>query len=96
MEFTACGRAVLRPVAGSAFPGGHSPRAGFFLAAQAAGSPFDDTLVLLDCIDDADIVDVEEAVDAMEEEEFCRETGFRGPDAANILLTSSASIAALI
>lgn len=96
VEFTGCGRAVLRPVAGSAFPAGQGARAGFFLAAQLPGSPFEDTLVLLVCADDADIVDAEDAVDAMEEAEFCRWTVLRGPGAANILLTSSASIAAPI
>ena len=37
-EFTVCGRAVEIPVAGSALPGGHRPRVGFFRAAQLPAS----------------------------------------------------------
>lgn len=37
-ELTACGRAVDMPVAGSDFPGGQSPRVGFFRAAQLLAS----------------------------------------------------------
>lgn len=81
------------PVAGSALAGGHNPRVGFFLVAQLVDSALDDTLVLLVCVDEAEIVDVEEAVEDMDEEEFCRCIDFRGPD-VNILLTSSVSIAA--
>lgn len=82
----------MTPVAGSAFAGGHSPRVGFFLVAQLFGSPFDDTLVLLVCVDEADIVEVDDAVDEMDDAEFCRCNDFRGP-APNILLTSSVSMA---
>lgn len=65
------------PVAGSAFPGGHSPRVGFFRAAQLAASvpgactaPF--ACGCCDCCGVAEMVLVEEAVDAMDEDEFWR------------------------
>jgi len=69
--FTVCGLAVDRPVAGSAFPGGHRPRGvGFFLTPQF---PSDDgALVPLDCTEGAEMVEVDELVEAMEEDEFCR------------------------
>ena len=86
-ELTACGRAVLSPVAGSAFPGGHRPLVGFFRTAQLLVSP-DDTLVPFVCAEDADIVDVDEFVDARDDDEFCRVAVLRGPG-ANILETSS-------
>lgn len=82
-ELTVCGRAVEIPVAGSALPGGHNPRVGFFLAAQllavvlsAAGctAPFP---LLLGWVELADIVEVEEAFEAIDELEFCRWTVLR-------------------
>lgn len=79
------------PVAGSAFPGGQSPLVGFFRAAQLPASD-DDALVPFVCAELAETVEVEELVEAMEDEEFCRWTDFRGP-AVNILLTSSEFIA---
>ncbi len=88
-ELTACGRAVVMPVAGSAFPGadGHNPRVGFFRAAQLPASTDDVTLPFV-CAEGADIVDVDDAVEAMDEDEFCRCTVLRGAG-VNILLTSS-------
>lgn len=83
----------MMPVAGSAFPGGQSPRVGFLRVAQLAVSPFEDTLVLFVCADDAEIVEAEDAVEAIEDEEFCRCTVLRGPG-PNILLTSSVFIVA--
>lgn len=74
---------MVIPVAGSALPGGHNPRVGFFRTAQLPDSP-DVTLVPLVCADDADMVDVEEFVEASEEDEFCRWAVLRGPE-ANIL-----------
>lgn len=82
-ELTGCGRAVDMPVAGSALPGGHSPRVGFFRAAQllvvpSAGgctAPLPLPLpvpLLLACVELADIVEVEEADEAIDELEFCR------------------------
>lgn len=89
-EFTVCGRAVEMPVAGSALPGGHRPRAGFLRAAQLPASEFAVGVPFV-CAGDAEIVELEEAVEvvvAMEEEEFWRCAVFRGPG-LNILLTSS-------
>lgn len=88
-ELTACGRAVLMPVAGSALPGGHNPRVGFFLAAQL---PASDEVALTPLAAPAEgavmvEVEVEELVEARDEEEFCRCTVLRGP-VLNILLTS--------
>lgn len=89
---TACGRAVVIPVAASALPGGHMPRGvGFFLATQLPASE-GGALVPLVCADDAEMVDVDEAFEAMDEEEFCRWMDLRGPG-ANILPTSSEFIA---
>ena len=76
VEFTTCGRAVEIPVAASAFPGGHNPRVGFFLVAQFESA--EETLVLLVCVEDADIVDVFDAVDAIDDEEFFRCNVARG------------------
>jgi len=85
---TVCGRAVDRPVAGSAFPGGHNPRGvGFFLAAQLPASE-GGALVPFDWTEDAEMVEVDELVEAMEEDEFWRWTDLRGP-VLNILPTSS-------
>lgn len=70
-ELTACGLAVVMPVAGSALPGGHSPLVGFFRTAQLPDSP-DVTLVPFVCAEDADMVDVDEFVEASDEDEFCR------------------------
>ena len=86
-ELTACGLAVVMPVAGSALPGGQSPRVGFFRTAQLPDSP-EVTLVPLVCAEEADIVDVDELVEASEEDEFCRCAVLRGPE-ANILVPSS-------
>ena len=89
-EFTVCGRAVERPVAGSAFPAGHIPLVGFFRAAQPPASdvafavPFAWT-VAVDAVEDCEDV---ELVELMEEDEFCRGRVFRCP-VMNILRTSS-------
>ena len=79
---TVCGRAVEMPVAGSALPGGHSPLAGFFRCAQLLESAGVDATPFV-CAAGAVIVDVDvdelvELVEAIEEEEFCRCTVFRG------------------
>lgn len=72
-EVIACGRAVLRLVAASAFPAGHNPRVGFLFAAQfPASPPLEETLVLLVCTEVAEMVDVPDALDAMDELEFWR------------------------
>jgi hypothetical protein len=91
-ELTACGLAVVIPVAGSALPGGHSPLVGFFLTAQLPDSP-EVTLVPLVCAEEADMVDVDEFVEASEDDEFCRWAVLRGPE-ANILVPSSVFMAA--
>ena len=91
-ELTACGLAVVMPFTGSALPGGQSPLVGFFRTAQLPDSP-DVMLVPLVCAEDADMVDVDEFVEAMDEEEFCRWTVLRGPE-ANILVPSSLFMAA--
>ena len=91
---TVCGLAVEIPVAGSAFPGGHRPLVGFFLAAQLPAS-VDTGAAPLVCADDAVIVEAVEfveLVEAIEEDEFCRWAVLRGPG-VNILLTSSEFIA---
>ena len=90
------GRAVDNPVAGSALPGGHSPRVGFFRAAQLPISPVGGwTAPPFRWVVGANTVEVDEAeaVEAMEEEEFCRCAVFRGPG-ANILPASSGFAAA--
>ena len=81
---------MVTPVAGSALPGGQSPRLGFFREAQPPDSAADTPVPLVPfvCAEDADMVDVVELLEAMEEEEFWRWTDLRGPG-ANILLTSS-------
>jgi hypothetical protein len=91
-ELTACGLAVEMPVAGSALPGGQSPRVGFFRTAQLPDSP-EVTLVPLVCAEEAEMVDVDELVEASEEDEFCRCAVLRGPE-ANILVPSSLFMAA--
>jgi len=91
-ELTACGLAVDIPVAGSALPGGQSPRVGFFRTAQLPDSP-EVTLVPLVCAEEAEMVDVDELLDANEEDEFCRCAVLRGPE-ANILVPSSLFMAA--
>jgi len=93
---TVCGRAVEMPVAASALLAGHKPRAGFFLCAQLPASTGVDTALVF-CTTGAVMVAVEveelvELLEAIEEEEFCRDTVFRGPG-VNILLTSSELIA---
>ena len=93
---TVCGRAVDMPVAGSALPGGQSPRAGFFRCAQLAESTGVAAAPLV-CAAGAVMVEVEveelvELVEAIDDEEFCRWTVFRGAG-VNILLTSSELIA---
>ena len=92
VELTACGRAVVMPVAGSALPGGQSPLVGFFRTAQLLDSP-EVTLVPFVCTEEADMVDVDEFVEASEEDEFCRWAVLRGPE-ANILVPSSLFMAA--
>lgn len=78
-ELTVCGLAVEMPVAGSALPGGHNPRVGFFRAAQLAavlllstGGCTAPLPLLPGCVEVAPIVEVEDAVEAMDELEFCR------------------------
>ena len=89
VELTVCGRAVVRPVAGSALLGGHSARVGFLRAAQLAPSAGGWTAPFACAADDdVEIVDVEDVDEAMEEAEFCRWTTLRGPE-ASILPTSS-------
>ena len=90
-ELTACGLAVVIPVAGSAFPGGQSPLVGFFRTAQLPDSP-DVMLVPFVCAEDAEMVDVEEFVEASDEDEFCRWAVLR-PE-ANIFVPSSLFMAA--
>lgn len=86
-ELTGCGLAVVMPVAGSALPGGQSPLDGFFRTAQLPDSP-DVTLLPFVCVEDADMVDVDELLEAREEDEFCLWAVLRGPE-ANILVPSS-------
>jgi hypothetical protein len=75
-ELTGCGRAVERPVAGSALPGGHSPRLGFFRVAQMSPFAVDGRVAPFAApgAEGAMVVEVDEAesVEAMEDEEFCR------------------------
>jgi hypothetical protein len=93
-ELTVWGRAVDRPVAGSAFPGGHSPRVGLFFTAQLTASPdvgaeplvWADVAVMVEALEEAELVD------ARDEDEFCRWAVLRGPG-ENILETSSGFIA---
>lgn len=97
-ELTGCGLAVDMPVAGSALPGGQSPRVGFFRAAQlfasvpgACTAPF--VWGCCDGCDGADMVLVEDAVEARDEDEFWRWAVLRGPG-VNILLTSCSDMVA--
>lgn len=79
-DATDCGRAVDKPAVGSAFEGGHRLRAGFFLVNPSTGAPFV-------CTDDAEMVEFEDADEAIEEDEVVRCAAFRG---MNIRETSSA------
>ena len=88
---TACGRAVVMPVAGSALPGGQRPLVGFFRAAQLPASDVAGVLPFV-WAEEADTVDVEELEDAIDEDEFCLCAVLRGPG-ANILVASSEFIA---
>lgn len=98
-ELMVCGRAVDMPVAGSALPGGHNPRVGFFRAAQLAvvvlsaggctAPPLPLVLplplpLLLGAVELAERVEVEEAVEAIDELEFCRWTVLRADAGVNI------------
>lgn len=56
-------------MAGSALPGGHKPRVGFFRVAQLLASAVPAAALPFACDVGAITVDVE-AVDAMDEEEF--------------------------
>ena len=82
------------PVAGSAFPGGHNPRAGFLRAAQLPASGVG-ALEPLVCGEEPEMVEVDavELVEAIEEEEFWRCTVLRGPVVNIILFPSSESVA---
>lgn len=75
-ELTACVRAAEMPVAGSALPGGHSPLVCFFRTTQlpASGGAIGVFPFVVVCTGGATTVavDVEEAFDASEDEEFCR------------------------
>lgn len=68
-EVTLCGLAVDIPVAASALPGGHRPLEGFFRVAQLPGSE-GGALVPLLSTDEADMVELEELLEAIDEEEF--------------------------
>lgn len=72
VEVTGCGRTVDIPATGSAFPGGHSPRVGFFRVAQMLVSDTGCTAPFA-VVDVADIVEVDDAVEAMLELEFWRD-----------------------
>ena len=89
-EDTDCGRAVDKPATGSDFPGGHKPRAGFFLVAQAVESEVPVGIPLA-WTAGAVTVGVEDAEEAMEVDEFVRCAVLRGPE-MNILPTSSVLI----
>lgn len=97
VEVTVCGCAVLSPATGSTFPGGHKPLVGFLRTAQlpaSAGPIFVGAVTEVPFVpadDAADMVDVDELVDAREEAEFWRTSCFRGPPDANIILLSSSS-----
>ncbi len=86
-EASDCGRAGDIPETGSAFEEGQSPLVGFFLDSHPPRSPFANGGPPLICELGAEIVDVDEDEDAMEEDEFVRCALFRG---MNILETSSA------
>lgn len=68
-EVTLCGLAVDIPVAASALPGGHRPRDGFFRIDQPPGSEVG-ALAPLPCTDGADMVELEELLEATEDDEF--------------------------
>ena len=81
-----CGRAVEMAETGSAFDGGQSPLAAFFLAPQPPWSPFMAGASPLfwggaggavKVVDDIDVEDVDE-FEAMEDEESLRWGTFRG------------------
>ena len=88
IELMGCGLAVERPVAGSAFPGGHRTRVGFFRFAQFTASTGGWTAPLVET-DVAETVDVDDVEEAIDELEFCRWTVLRGPVLLNILVMSS-------
>lgn len=72
------------PATGSAFPGGQSPRVGFFRAAQLLVSDVTGCTAPFADVDVADTVEVEDAVEAMLELEFWRDRFLRGPAFPNI------------
>ena len=80
---TGCGLTVDMPATGSAFPGGHNPRVGFFRVAQLLVSDTGCTAPFA-VVDVADIVEVDDAVEAMLELEFWRERVLRCPPFPNI------------
>ena len=72
-------------------PAGHIPLAGFFLVDPQPEASEDAGDVPFDCIDDAETVELEDAVELSDEEELVRGAVLRGPG-MNILLTSSDDI----
>lgn len=82
-ELTGCGLTVDMPATGSAFPGGHKPRVGFFRVAQLFVSDRGCTAPFA-VVDVADMVEVDDAVEAMLEVEFWRVRFLRAPAFPNI------------
>jgi hypothetical protein len=75
------GRAVDIPAMGSVLDAGHNPLGAFGLrAAHVLASPLEDSATPLgwDCEDEAEIVDVDEACEEREPDEFVRWALLRG------------------
>ena len=87
-EFTDCGRAVVMPAIGSDLDGCHIPRVVRFRAPQspftAPLTPF--VLGAVDCAETVDVLEVEEASEFSDDEEFERCAVLRG---MSILSTSA-------
>lgn len=78
---------MVNPAVGSAFPGGHMPLVGFFLVVQFAES--EEAVELpFDCVEEAEMVEFEDAEECSEELELVRCAFLRGPG-MNIRLMSS-------
>jgi hypothetical protein len=73
-----CGPAVDMPEMGSVFEGGHSPRGAFLRAAKVDPSPAGAGPTPCVCEDEVEMVEVAEAVDDKDDDEFARCRLLRG------------------
>lgn len=73
-----CGRAFVIPETGSVLDAGHSPRGDFFRAAHVDASPDEDVAPRVLGWEAAETVEVDEALELRDEDEFERWTLLRG------------------